>query len=57
MTILLPIAVLLLVFSGLKLWTKKSGVLAFRIYYSLFCLSAVIHLAFLYRWHFIGLHT
>lgn len=56
-TFLLPMVVVFLVLSTAKLWAKKRGILAFRIYYSLFCLSAIIHLAFLYRWHFIGLNV
>ncbi len=57
LTWILPSLVLILVIATMNLWRIGSGTIAFRIYYLLVALSAVIHLAFLYRWHFIGLHV
>lgn len=56
-TYVLPFAVLLLVLAAIQLWLRHDGRLVFRVYYSLVALCAVIHLAFLYRWHFIGIHV
>ncbi len=44
-------------FLALRIWARKSGTIVFRIYYSIVFLCAVVHLLFLYRWHFIGLHV
>lgn len=52
-----PPLVLILVIASVNLWRNASGTRAFRIYYLLIALSAVVHLLFLYRWHFIGLHV
>jgi CubicO group peptidase (beta-lactamase class C family) len=57
LTWLLPIVVAGLLAATVRMWLKRPGTVVFRIYYSLICLCAVIHLLFLYRWHFIGLHT
>lgn len=54
---LLPVAVALLVIATMLVWCRQRGLLAFRIYYSVVCVCAVIHVLFLYRWHFIGLHV
>jgi len=51
-----PFVVLLLVVAAIRLWINREGRLPFRIYYALITLCAVIHLAFLYRWHFIGVN-
>jgi CubicO group peptidase (beta-lactamase class C family) len=52
-----PVAVAALVWCAVRLWRARSGKVVFRLYYTLVSIAAVIHLAFLYRWHFIGLHT
>lgn len=57
MTWLLPFVVAGLVVATIRLWVRKPGRTAFRIYYLLICLCAIIHLLFLYRWHFIGLNV
>lgn len=57
LTFLLPVAVVLLVLSTINLWAKKHGTIVFRFYCLAFSFSAMIHLAFLYRWHFIGLNV
>lgn len=54
---LLPVAVSLMVIATVRLWQTRRGILSFRIYYSVVCACAIIHVLFLYRWHFIGLHT
>lgn len=56
LTWLFPVSVGALVVATTLMWIRKPGTRVFRIYYSLICLSAVIHLLFLFRWHFIGLH-
>jgi CubicO group peptidase (beta-lactamase class C family) len=52
-----PPLVLILVIASVNLWRAGSGTRVFRIYYLLITLSSVVHLLFLYRWHFIGLHV
>jgi CubicO group peptidase (beta-lactamase class C family) len=52
-----PLLLIILVVMAFRLWKNHEGVLAFRIYYSLVTISALIHFAFLYRWHFIGVHV
>ncbi len=52
-----PFVVLLLVVAAIRLWMNREGRLPFRIYYAMIAVCAVVHLAFLYRWHFIGIHV
>lgn len=54
--ILVPV-VLVFGILAVRIWIRKSGTTVFRVYYSLVFLCAIIHLLFLYRWHFIGLHV
>lgn len=57
MTWLLPFVVFGLALATVRMWLRRPGTFIFRIYYALICLCAIIHLLFLYRWHFIGLHV
>lgn len=57
LTWIFPIVVAALVVATVFIWKNGSGTVAFRSYYTLFCLCAVIHLVFLFRWHFIGLNV
>lgn len=54
---LTPVLTLLLLFACVRLWQLKRGKMIFRIYYTLLTACSMIHLAFLFRWHFIGIHT
>ncbi|MBL7847551.1 MAG: beta-lactamase family protein [Cyclobacteriaceae bacterium] len=56
-TYVLPFVVLLLVIAAIRIWLNQEGRWPFRIYYSLIAVCAVVHLAFLWRWHFIGIHV
>jgi len=53
----IPPAIAFLIFATVRLWQNESVTIWFRTYGILICLCAVIHLLFLYRWHFIGLHV
>ncbi len=57
LTYFLPVAVTALLWCTVQLWRERSGKVAFRVYYVLVTVASVIHLVFLYRWHFIGLHV
>jgi CubicO group peptidase (beta-lactamase class C family) len=37
-------------------WSKKSGILLGRLYYSIYLLFSLIFVIFLYKWNFIGFH-
>jgi CubicO group peptidase (beta-lactamase class C family) len=39
-----------------KIWSKKSGILLGRIYYSSYLLTSLIFIIFLYKWNFIGFY-
>jgi len=57
LTLMFPILILWLLLESVGLWRKSSGTKVFRIYYTLLAIAALAHLAFLYRWHFIGLNV
>lgn len=57
LTYLAPLLTGLLLFACVRLWQLKRGKIVFRIYYALITTCSLIHLAFLFRWHFIGIHT
>lgn len=56
-TWILPFAVIWLLWNCIKQWTFRKSYLFGRIYLTLLTFAAIIHLAFLYRWHFLGLHV
>lgn len=57
LTWIFPIIITALAVAAVRLWRKGSGTIVFRVYYTLVFLCAVIHLLFLFRWHFIGLNV
>jgi len=51
---LLPVLMVPLLISTVGLWRNSHGIVVARIYYSVFTLSALALVLFLYRWNFIG---
>src|SRR6185503_17951982 len=53
---LIPAAGVAVVFACLIVWYRREATRWMRIYFLLFTISCVVHTAFLWRWHFIGVH-
>ncbi len=51
---IMPVLLVPLLISAISLWRNSYGFVVARIYYSLFTLSALAIVLFLYRWNFIG---
>jgi hypothetical protein len=45
-----------IIYSTFRIWSKKSGIILGRVYYTSYLLTAVIFVYFLYQWNFIGFH-
>jgi hypothetical protein len=54
---LFPLLVVIASLVCVHIWLKKQSNIFARLYFSLVTLASIIHLLFLFRWHFIGLNV
>ncbi len=52
----LPVLLVIVLYRLLKVWINTEGMLFSRIYFTIFSASCLIHVLFLYQWHFIGVN-